>query len=189
LARSKIVKKKSPLRTIITIAIIAGAIVLLVNNFKIPDLNCISPGVLYTSAQPRGMDYTRLLYKYHISTIVNLRSPTEHREQNWYSEEMTWVHSNGVKYVEMPLDRNVDNPAHFPDANMQNQFLAIMADKENLPVLIHDGKGESRVAMLAAVWLAKSQRYSAEQILAETVKIKGSPLVESEKTFISSLTK
>jgi protein tyrosine/serine phosphatase len=177
------------MRTIITIAIIAGAIGLLVNSFMIPDFNCISPGVLYTSAQPRGMDYTRLLYKYHISTIVNLRSPTEHREQNWYSEEMTWVRSNGVKYVEMPLDRNVNDPNHFPDTNMQKQFLAIMANKENLPVLIHDGKGEGRVAIFSAVWLAKSQRYSAEQILAEAVKIKNNPLAESERTFINGLFK
>ncbi len=165
-------KKKSPLRAIITIAIITGAVVLLVRSFQIPDLNCISPGILYTSAQPRGMDYTRLLYKYHIGTIINLRSPAEHREQNWYNEEMTWVRSNGVKYVEMPLDKKVDSPAHFPDANMQKQFLDIMADKENLPVLVHDGKGESRVAMLAAVWLAKSQQHPLEQVLANAVKIK-----------------
>jgi protein tyrosine/serine phosphatase len=183
------VKKKNPLRTIIITVIIVGAIALLVKSFMIPDLNCISPGVLYTSAQPRGMDYTRLLYKYHISTIINLRSPSEHREQNWYNEEMTWIHSNGVKYIEMPLDRNVNDPNHFPDQNMQLKFLALMADKENLPILIHDGKGEGRVAVLAAVWLAKNQRYSSEQVLAETVKIKGSPIVESEKTFINGLSR
>jgi protein tyrosine/serine phosphatase len=181
------VKKKSPLRTIITIAIIAGAIVLLVKNFRIPDFNCISQGILYTSAQPRGMDYTRLLYKYHIATIVNLRSPAEHREQNWYSEEMTWVRSNGVKYVEMPLDKKVDSPAHFPDANMQKHFLDIMADKENLPVLVHDGKGEGRVAIFAAVWLAKSRQDTIEQVLANTVKIKGEQLTEQEISFIRGL--
>jgi protein tyrosine/serine phosphatase len=183
------VKKKSSLRTIITIAIIAGAVTLLVRNFRIPNLNCICPGVLYTSAQPRGMDYTRLLYKYHIGTIINLRSPAEHREENWHNEEMTWVHNNGVKYIEMLLDRSVNDTAHFPDANMQQKFLAIMANKENLPVLIHDGSGKGRVAMFAAVWLANSRQYSPEQILAETVKIKSSPLVESEKLFINSLTK
>ena len=102
-------KKKTPLRTIITIVIITGAIVLLVKNFWIPDFNCISPGILYTSGQPRGMDYTRLLYKYHIGTIINLRSSAEHREQNWYNEEMTWIHSNGVKYFEFPLERNVND--------------------------------------------------------------------------------
>jgi protein tyrosine/serine phosphatase len=183
------VKKKSPLRAIITVVIIVVAAVLLVRSFQIPDLNCISPGILYTSAQPRGMDYTRLLYKYHIATIVNLRSPAEHREQNWYNEEMTWVRSNGVKYVEMPLDRKVDSPAHFPDANMQKQFLDIMADKENLPVLIHDGKGEARVAMLAAVWLAKDRQNTIEQVLANTVEIKEEPLTEQEKNFIRGLFK
>jgi protein tyrosine/serine phosphatase len=183
------VKKKNPLRTIITIAIIAGAIVMLVKNFRIPDFNCISPGILYTSAQPRGMDYTRLLYKYHIGTIINLRSPAEHREQNWYSEEMTWVRSNGVKYFELPLDRNVNDPAHFPDANMQQKFLAIMADKENLPVLVHDGKGEGRVAMLAAVWLAKNQQYTPEQVLVDAAKIKCGQLTEREINFIRGLFK
>jgi protein tyrosine/serine phosphatase len=181
------VKKKNPLRTIITIAIIAGAIGLLIKNFWIPEFTCISPGTLYTSGQPRGMDYTRLLYKYHIATIINLRSPAEHREQNWYSEEMTWVHSNGVKYIEMPLERNINDPEHFPDANMQQKFLAIMTDKENLPVLVHDGKGESRVAIFTAVWLAKGQRLPIEQVLAKTVDIKEEPLTEQEKSFISGL--
>ncbi len=87
----------------------------------------------------------------------------------------------------MPLDRNVDSPAHFPDANMQKQFLAIMADKENLPVLVHDGKGESRVAMLAAVWLAKTQRHPLEQVLANAVEIKEEPLTEQEINFIHGL--
>jgi protein tyrosine/serine phosphatase len=183
------VKKKSPLRAIITIAIIAVAAVLLVRSFRIPDLNCISPGILYTSAQPRGMDYTRLLYKHHIATIINLRSPAEHREQNWYSEEMTWVRSNGVKYVEMPLDKKVDSPAHFPDANMQKQFLDIMANKGNLPVLIHDGKGEGRVAILAAVWLAKGRQNTIEQVLANTVESKEEPLTEQETDFIRGLFK
>jgi protein tyrosine/serine phosphatase len=183
------VKKKSPLQTIITIAIIAGAIVMLVKNFMIPDFNCVSPGILYTSAQPRGMDYTRLLYKYHISTIINLRSPAEHREQNWYNEEMTWVRSNDVKYFEMPLDRNVNDLAHFPDANMQQKFLDIMADKENLPVLVHDGKGEGRVAILAVVWLVKDRQQPPEQVLADAAKIKCGQLTEQETNFIRGLFK
>ena len=182
-------KKKSSLKTIITIAIIVGAIVMLVKNFWIADLNCISPGTLYTSGQPRGMDYTRLLYKYHIGTIINLRSPAEHREQNWYSEETTWVRSNSVKYFEMPLERNANDPAHFPDANMQQKFLDIITDKENLPVLVHDGKGEGRVAILAAVWLAKNRQDTLEQVLAKAAKIKCGQLTEQETNFIRGLFK
>ncbi|MGD1043334.1 MAG: tyrosine-protein phosphatase [Sedimentisphaerales bacterium] len=180
-------KKKNPLRLLITAAILITAVVILVQSFRIKNFHAVQPSLLYTSAQPKGMDYTRLLYKYHIATIINLRSPAEHREQNWYSEEITWVRSNGVKYFEMPLDRNANNPAYFPDANMQQQFLAIMANKENLPVLVHDGSGKGRVAMLAAVWLAKNRQQSLEQLLADAVRIKHGQLTEQEINFIHGL--
>jgi protein tyrosine/serine phosphatase len=181
-------KKRSPNSLIIALLAIAAAI-LLVRHFHIKNFNIVEPEVLYTSGQPRGMDYTRLLYKYHIATIINLRSPAEHREQNWYNEEITWVRSNGVKYIELPLDRNVNSPGYFPDANMQQQFLAIMADKKNLPVLIHDGKGESRPAILATVWLAEGRQLPVEQILAVAKRIKNKPLAEPEIRFIRSLFK
>jgi protein tyrosine/serine phosphatase len=182
-------KKKSPVRTVIFVLLIIAAAVLLVRHFHIKNFSVVSPGVLYTSGQLKGMDYTRMLYKYHIRTIVNLRDPTEHFEKNWYPEEITWVRSNGVKYIEMPLDKNMAQTARFPDADMQQKFLEIMADKENLPLLVHDGAGESRVAMMAAVWLAKNQHHSAQQILAEAANIKKNPLVESEKTFIAEISR
>jgi protein tyrosine/serine phosphatase len=180
---------KSPLKSIITLAIVFIAIYMLIKDFRLPDFNVVKSGVLYTSGQPRGMDYTRLLYKYHIATIINLRSPAEHREQNWHSEEISWVRDNGIKYIELPLEREINNPNHYPDANMQEQFLSIMADKKNYPVLIHDGKGESRVAMMAALWLVKNQQLSPEQVLAEAKKIKDDVLIEPEKNFIKSLPK
>jgi protein tyrosine/serine phosphatase len=182
-------KKKHSLNGLIIALLVIIAAILLVKHFHIKNFNTVEPEVLYTSGQPRGMDYTRLLYKYHIATIINLRSPAEHREMNWYTEEITWVRSNGVKYIEMPLGRDINSPSHFPDANVQEQFLAIMADKTNLPVLVHDSSGEDRVAMLAAVWLAKGQQMSAEQVLAVAEQIKNKPLAEPQTRFIRSLSK
>lgn len=135
------------------------------------------------------MDYPRLLYKYHIATIINLRSPAEHRERNWYAEEITWVHSNGVKYFEMPLDRDINSPNHFPDANMQEQFLATMTSQENIPVLIHDSSGESRAAMLASVWLRKVRFCNVEDTVRFVEKIKGQPVTATEKNFVEQLAK
>ncbi|MFH1369858.1 MAG: tyrosine-protein phosphatase [Planctomycetota bacterium] len=180
-------KKKNRLKPIVIILLIAAAAVLLAKQFQIKNFNIISPGALYTSGQPRGMDYSRLLYKYHIATIINLRSPAEHRERNWYSEEITFVRGNGVKYFELPLEKNINNPAYFPDGNMQEQFLAIMADKTNLPVLVHDSSGKNRPAMIAAVWLAKNVKCPAEKVLATAEKIKNEPLREPETKFIHSL--
>jgi len=139
--------------------------------------------VLYTSGQPRGMDYTRLLYKYHIGTIVNVRSASEHREKNWYNEEITWVRNNGVNYFELPIEKN----NYLPDKQTQDQFLAIMADKANLPVLLHDSNGRKRVPILAAVWAVKARGYTVAEAIELVRGIKEQPLLEAESKFITQL--
>jgi len=178
-------KRKSPSGIIIAL-LIAAAIILLVRHFHVTDFRIIKADVLYTSGQPRGMDYTRLLYKYHIATIVNVRSASEHRDRNWYNEEITWVRNNGVNYIELPVEKG----SCFPDKQTQNQFLAIMADNVNLPVLLHGSGDDKRVAMLTAVWLRKTQGYGTEETVSTVKKIiDDRKLTETEAKFISGLTK
>jgi len=73
---------------------------------------------------------------------------------------------------------------------MQEQFLAIMAGKNKLPVLLHGSSYDKRVAMLVAVCLQKSQGYTVEQIVkvVRTI-IDGRELTEDELKFIADLAK
>ncbi len=176
-------KRNGNLRALIIVVLIIIAAVLLVRHFHIKRFCVIEPGVLYTSGQPRGMDYTRLLYKYHIATIVNVRSPSEHRERNWYNEEITWVKNNGVRYEELPIEKT----NYYPDSKTQKLFLSLMAEKTNLPVLVHGSSGRRRPSMLAAVWLAKEKKLTPEQIINTVEKIKKRPVTNAEKKFIKSL--
>ena len=178
--------KRTPTGLIVTLLIIAVA-VFLVRHFHIKNFKVIEPEVLYTSGQPRGMDYTRILYKYHIATIVNVRSAFEHREENWFNEEITWVRKNGVNYFELPIDRSYRRDEYFPNRRIQDKFLEIMSNKENLPVLVHGGSGKKRVAMLVSVWLRKIKDLSIEDTIKAVEKIKEQPVTEEEKQFIESL--
>jgi protein tyrosine/serine phosphatase len=178
-------KKKSPVGLIIVLLVVA-AVVLLIEHFHIEDFNIVRPGILYTSGQPRGMDYTRLLYRYHIATIVNVRTASEHIERNWHNEEVVWVRNNGINYVELPFE----TANHFPDAKTQERFLALMADNTNLPVLLHGSSDDERVAMLTAVWLIKAEGYNLEKTIAEVKKIiDDRELTDDETAFISDLVK
>lgn len=179
-------KKRSPKGLIIAL-LITAAVILLVRHFHIKNFHIVEPEVLYTSGQPRSMDYTRLLYKYHIATIVNVRCASEHREKNWYNEEITWVRNNGVNYSELPIDRSVDRADYFPDERTQQEFLLIMADKENLPVLLHGSAGRKRVSMLASVWLRKNRGYGVDNTVRFVEKIKDQPVTRAEREFIESL--
>lgn len=179
-------KNKGHLQTIIIAAVVTAAVVGLVRHFHIKHFTCVVPGVLYTSGQPRGMDYTRLLYKYHIGTIVNIRLASEHREENWYNEEIMWVRENGVNYVELPMERK-DRQRQVPDEATQKKFLEIMSKEENLPVLIHGNSGRKRVSTLAAVWLIKSKGYTFDRTLEVVETIRGRRPNEGEIEFIRGL--
>jgi len=182
-------KKRLPsglIRQICSAGLITAAVILLVRHFHIRDFCIIEPGVLYTSGQPRGMDYPRLLYKYHIATIINIRPAFEHRDQNWHSEEIAWTRSNGVNYIEMPIEKG----RFLPDKQTQDQFLAIMADKNKLPILLHGSSDDKRVAMLVAVWLRKNQGYTFEQTVKAVKEIIGDKKpTEEELKFIADSAK
>lgn len=182
-------KKKNQWCGPVIIAAVILAIVGLVRHFHIKNFNVVRPEALYTSGQPRGMDYARLLYKYHIGTIVNIRSAAEHREKNWYNEEITWVRNNGVRYKELPIDRSLNRADYFPDERTQEDFLSLMADKKSLPVLLHGSSGRKRVSMLAAVWLVRSQGCNLEDTIRTVERIKTGPVTEAEKKFIEGLAK
>ena len=154
-------EKPTIVKKIFIILLIAAGVYLLVKHFHIKDFRIIEPAVLYASGQPRGMDYARLRYKYHIATIVNIRPITEHRDQNWHSEEIVVSRNNGLSYIEMPIEKK----SYFPDNQMQDNFLKIMTDKDNLPVLLHGSGDDKRVAMLVAVWLEKNKGYSVEETI------------------------
>jgi protein tyrosine/serine phosphatase len=178
-------KKKQSLAALYIILVAIAAIILLVRHFHIKNFYIAEPDILYTSGQPRGLDYTRLLYKYHIATIVNVRSPAEHRDRNWYNEEIIWTRNSGVRYIEMPIDKN--NP--FPDQQTIDRFFDIMSDKTNLPVLLHGSGDDKRVAMLTAVWLRKNRKCTAEELASIVKKITDRhELPKAETEYIRSLT-
>ena len=178
--------KKQKILAIIYIVVIVMVAAELKDHFEIRNFHVIEPGKLYTSGQPRGMDYNRLLYKYHIGTFINLRNEAEHRDHNWHNEEIIWMRSNGVNYIQLPVGKY--EPANgFPDEQTQKKFLEIMADNSNLPVLIHDGSGEERAPRLAAVWMIKSGKYSLEDTVKKVEKIKKQPLNEKEINFLKTI--
>jgi protein tyrosine/serine phosphatase len=178
-------KKKPPIGFVIILLVAVTGTVLLVKHFHIKGFQIIRRDVLYVSGQPTGMDYTRLLYKYHIATIVNVRSPMEHRDRHWYNEEIIWTRSSGTKYIELPIDKS----NYFPDQQTIDRFFGIMSDKNNLPVLLHGSGDDKRVAMLTAVWLRKNQKCTTEEITLLVKKIiDRSELTKAETEYIHSLT-
>jgi len=187
-AGRKVKNKKNAFLVWLWLAVIILFIVGLVRHFHIKNFHIVKPDVLYTSGQPRGMDYTRLLYKYHIATFVNIRSAAEHRKRNWHNEEVVWMRDNGAKYIELPIEKTFPDD-DFPDREESRKFLEIMSQSTNLPVLLHDSSGKKRVSYLTAVWMLKSGGYNLPQTIDKVQQIKDQPLTDREMEFLQSVAK
>lgn len=181
-------KKKNAFIAWFWLLMVIIAITGLVRHFHIKKFQVIKQDILYISGQPRGMDYTRLLYKYHIATIVNVRSVVEHREQNWHNEEIIWVKDNGIKYTELPIEKHGPTSG-MPDADTTAKFLAIMSQNGNLPVLIHGSSGTKREVYLAAAWMLKSGGFTLEQTMEKVKQTNNEPLTSREMEFLQAMAK
>jgi hypothetical protein len=96
------------------------------------------------------------------------------------------MQNNGINYIEMPIEKT----RYLPDKQTQEQFLTVMGNKSNLPVLLHGGRNDKRVAMLVAVWMVKTQNSTVGQTLKEVRRIlEDRQPTQDEIRFIENLAK
>jgi uncharacterized protein (TIGR01244 family) len=89
------------------------------NFFRVNEQVC-------TGAQPT-MEELEKLKAEGVKSIINLRMPSEYNAE----EEAAKTKELGLRYFHIPFDMND------PKDEAVEQFLKVMADKQNLPVFIH----------------------------------------------------
>ncbi len=171
-------KKRHKLVSLVFVLIIIGIIA--VKHFHIEGFRAVKEGVLYVSSQPKGMDYARLMYKFRIKTIVNVCLESESK---FYEEELVKTKMLGIRYVPIPIEQS----RTFPNELEQKQFLKIMSEKQNRPVLLHGHNIDVRAAMLAAVWLRCAEGYDSSKAAKAAEALINRPLHDSEIKFIEQL--
>jgi tyrosine-protein phosphatase SIW14 len=136
-------------------------------------LRVVEPGVLYRSGQLSADGFTHAVLRYGIRTIINVQDevPDPDVLGNWFDsrtiKESQLCEELGVRYVHLPpgLVSRREVPNARPEAI--DQFLAIMDDPANHPVLLHCRAGLHRTGVLAAVFrMEYEQSYGWSQIEA-----------------------
>lgn len=122
-------------------------------NFRVVD-----DGVLYRSAQLSPQQLKRTIDEYGIKTVISLRDGGRKKEPlpPDYAEEL-WVRAQGLNYhrIAPPVWKNAD------------EFVGIMNDPKNHPVLVHCFAGIHRTGTLCAVWRMESHGWSNEDAVRE----------------------
>jgi len=126
-------------------------------------LRIVEPGVLYRSGQLSADGFTEAVLRHGIRTIVNAQDewPDPDVEKNWLCpqtiKESELCRQLGVRYIHLSPDLISRKciPADRPQAI--GQFLAIMDDPANYPVLLHCRAGLHRTGCLVSVYRMEYQ--------------------------------
>ena len=147
-----------PLAVLVVAASVGGAVAWLQN--AVPNFGCVEPGARYRSGQPGARALHVMHERYGIKTIVNLRSLDKVPEDRHMQEEIEFARQNNINLIFLPYRDG-------PTIVQARKFLRIMAERTNLPVLIHCAEGKERAGVMVAVYRMAVDGWTPERALAE----------------------
>jgi tyrosine-protein phosphatase SIW14 len=139
-----------------------------IHSAHLRNFHTVAPGVLYRSGQlsPTGLDL--VLRMYGIRTVVSLRTvrdPARPYPDAWEEGVCT---AHGARHVRIvPRDWRPDRTGEPPASAAVREFLAVMDEPANHPVLIHCYAGIHRAGTMTAVYRLEYDGWSADAAIAE----------------------
>ena len=123
-------------------------------------LEVVQEGVLYRDGN-RGMrEFKNAVRKVQPKTVVCLIDDTELADTRkpMFAQEVEFLTNRNIK-----LERVKVELGGWPTEAQINQFLEVMADKNNHPVLLHCAQGVRRTGMMVAAYQEAVLGYTDEQ--------------------------
>jgi len=125
----------------------------------VPRVLCLSPS-LVTGGQPSGRAFKTLAAN-GFRSVLNLRTANEWLD---LAKERALVEQSGMRYLHIPVVGTA------PRAEQADEFIRMVKEKNNHPMLIHCGSA-NRVGAFMMIYRVVDQGWTDEKALAEAVKI------------------
>ena len=151
----------------------------------------VAPGVLMRAGQPRTRDLETIRQQHGLRTVVCARGGTRHPLRGrWFRKERRWCAANNIRFEHMPF-----SDANTPPADVFAQFLEMMNDPANHPLLVHCEQGFHRTGILVAAYRVRTCGWPVQQALDELVacgfemkRDKRRPLLDALLQFVETTT-
>lgn len=115
--------------------------------------------ILIRSPQPSANDIEELRHKYKLKTVVNLRGE---RLEDWYLEESLACAENAITLINIRASGR-----HPPSDEEIQEFLQLVRDPSNYPILVHCQGGIHRTGAYIALYRLMIQKWEPQRVLQE----------------------
>ena len=150
------------------LTVCAAAGVAYIAVFHLRNFGTVQPGVLYRSGQLSPAGLQAVLGWYGINTVVSLRQGPNAAEPTADEWEEPICRQYGAKMIRIEPRSWIANPGGgLPAEQGVQDFLDILDEPANRPVLVHCFAGVHRTGALCAIHRLESQRWPAERALME----------------------
>jgi len=138
------------------------------HGLQFRNLRLVEEGVLYRSGQltPDGLE--RVIREKGIKTVVTLRTTRIAWREPPDSWEEALCETHGIKHVRIvPRVWSPNEAGEVPAEEAVREFLAVMDDKRNHPVLVHCFAGIHRTGTMCAIFRMEYNRWPNERAVQE----------------------
>jgi predicted protein tyrosine phosphatase len=115
------------------------------NHLFFGNVHVVIPGAVYRCAQPSAADLERLVKRYGIRTVVNLRGFGD--VQEWYRDEC-----RGANRLNLSLEDLALSAGHLPSAQDLQHLIEII-DRSEYPLVFHCYRGVDRTGLACTIAL------------------------------------
>lgn len=137
-------------------------------NTHLRNLRVVEDGVLYRCGQLTPDGLTRVIHDYNIKTVVTLRAARLKGDKSPDEWEEGFCAGRNINHVRIvPRVWGADESGEIPAEQGVQQFLAVMDNKANHPVLVHCFAGIHRTGTMCAVFRMEYHGWTAERAMEE----------------------
>jgi tyrosine-protein phosphatase SIW14 len=131
------------------------------------NLRLVTDGVLYRSGQLSIAGLKQAIQNYGIRTVVTLRTAREPGDEHPALEEEAFCLKEEINYHRIHVKGWIKENGKAPIDESVQQFLDIMKDPANYPVLVHCFAGKHRTGAFCAIYRMEFEDWSNERALDE----------------------
>jgi tyrosine-protein phosphatase SIW14 len=121
----------------------------------------VEDGVLYRSALLTPGNLNKVLDRYGIKTVVDLSVYLDPKREDLHQQEARRCREKGVVWI--PLSMPVEKP---PTGEQISQWLDLLKNPENHPILVHCTHGVVRTGMMVAIYEMELKKEDNRQVFS-----------------------